>query len=421
MFRTFSILTSFLLATGLSVSSSAQSPVSEIPILNLNPDKLVSVDGAIRSRQVSLTTESLSQAFDAHSPAETLQLNLFPGRTITLTQTRYSSEIDGSASWGGKVDGFANGFATLSYDEGRLMGQVQYDNELYRIVPGPDNTYTIAQINLAQLPMAGPRLPAPIKTKKNKEGPPAYSTQAWHPRIRVAFMFTPDALSQISVNSSTAQAEGKMIVALANDALANTALNQMDFKYVGARSTYCAAQVSGKTNEQLLQDISNPASCIGARAANLRNSANADAILLIKSSGSYPFYPENVCSTGWSDAFGDGSLAFGVVGLNCIPVHLATLELGNIIGLGDYRPADALPGDFGFGYFSNSTSNMTIMMTQTACPAAAFPCTRIPLFSNVHPNGFWFSERMGRGLWQSEPAINRKTLLNNWNTVAAYR
>ena len=381
--------------------------------------KQVNLNGQFRSRQVAMDKRQAKTVFNKFSPAKSLSLTLFPGRTVTLNNISFDRDIgDGYSNWSGRVDGFEQGSATLVVKGNRMVGQVQYGSEVYRITPQGDGLHTISQLDLSLLPDEAPDLAAPESPMTRGNLPPRVS-QAGPDRIRVVVMFTPEAATEMKNTGIYFRDEARLSIAMANTALANTQLKAYRYKLAGMQSTYCN-YVEPAEYSQPLYDITDSTTCIGGKAAAKRDANSADLVALIRSSGGA------YCGVAWRNATPTNpDYGFSLTSLNCIAGHTFTHEIGHNIGLHHdrYVVNNDSPDEYYFGIARPelATPTRTVMAYNRACSDVGKYCTRVPLFTNTHKNAKWNGERFGVAHYRADAAVNRKKITDNWAAIAAWR
>ena len=380
------------------------------------------VEHQLRSRQVGINADALSRVFSKTNSASTVQLDLFPGRSVTLTQTGFDPFMgQGTRNWSGRIEGFEDGFATLVKDGDNLIGQVQYDGEIYQIMPTDSGMHVISELDVASFPVPeeDDYIDVTAETTGKTKNSSSIFKMAFPQRIRVLTMFTPAAATEAG---SVSNLRNEAILALANSntALANSAMNNR-YKWAGFSGLYCGYPAQASTSTVLL-DATNIGSnaCVGNRAATRRDAVNADMVTVIKGTGG--------CGVAFFSSNGVSSnRAFSVSARPCLTQYTMTHELGHNQGLNHDRFAAGHLGinqtayNYGLTHPTASPPFRTIMAYENGCLAAGVRCARVPVFSNTHPLGKWTGVTTGRGLHLTDPAIARKKLRETWNTIAAFR
>ncbi len=409
----------------MSGSAYAQNLFSDMQLSDQFLANAVQLDGQLRSRQVTLDDKIGAQLFDKKNPAESVSLSMFPGRVITLKKTDFDRNMgEGTRNWSGRVEGFEDGFATLvRLKNDRIIGHIQYGGETYRITPKQDGIHVISELSLDHLPPEEPLLTFPEddvtfkKTKLNK------SPSAFSPRIRLLVFYTPAAITEVKNAGGVPRDEAVLAMAMANTTYANTNMRGQRLKFAGFRSTYCSYNEDGGAfgYVQPIYDIRNPGHCIGARAAAVRNSSSADMVALIRKSG-------GGCGVAvYAPYAGNPNSVFSLTSRDCISGHTFTHELGHNMGLNHdrYRAGDlGINQDlynYGISAFDVATPIRSVMAYENECWAAGKTCVRVPVFSNMRADSDWGGTRLGRGLHQTDAAMSRKKLLDNWDIIAGYR
>ena len=415
--------TSLKLTIGLAAliaasgSAQAQDLFQDLSLEQSLRSNQVQLDGQFRSRQVAVNNQAMKDTFNKFSPAKSLSLDLFPGRSVTIQNTGFDRDLgDGYSNWSGRIAGFDDGFATLVVKGNRMIGQVQYGGEVYRITPKDNGVHVISELDLSQLPEEAPELVAPDSGETYAPG--NRTSQAWT-RLQIMVMYTPEAIAETAAAGVNYKDEARLAVGMANTANTNTALRSFKFKISGIQSTYCG-YVEPADYSQPLYDITNASTCIGGKAAAKRNTNAADLVALVRSSGGA------YCGVGWLNSTpsnpGNG---FSLTSRNCISGHTFTHEVGHNLGLHHdrYVVSGHTPEQYNFGLARPelATPTRTVMAYNRACSDVGKFCTRAPLFTNTHTQGTWGGERFGLGAHRADAAVNRKKLKDNWAIIAGWR
>ncbi|NNE58980.1 MAG: hypothetical protein HKN36_12805 [Hellea sp.] len=377
----------------------------------------------VRSRQVLIDTDVASAAFNKFSPADRIALDLFPGRTLNLIKTDFDRFLGGgSVAWSGQVEGFENGYATLVSTNNRISGHVQIGRETYSIRPRFGGVHEISEVDVSSLPAEAPVIMGPAMRSAGNEDRPAMANEPWSPRVRVLTLYTPAALVELAGDGDTPQARAKLAIAMANTALANSNVKGRRYKYAAVRGTYCGydENAMGASYSDLLADLVTPSTCVGGRAAMLRDIHSADLVATVRvSAGSTSCGVGYLLTTG-----GPASHGFSVTSNFCIEGHTFSHEMGHNLGLHHDRfvVSGASPTDYNFGLARPElpSPTRTVMAYDDACSGVG-GCTRVPLHTNTHPLGTWMGDVFGKGLHLPDPALNRKKIMDNWSSIAAFK
>lgn len=410
----------------LTVSAQAQSLFEEIPLTSTTLSDSLSIEGEIRSRQVTLDVEAASSVFDKFSPAASLHLDLFPGRSVTLNKTGFDPFMGvGTRLWSGRVEGFEDGHATLILDGKRLIGQVQYGGEVFKISSDVFGTHTIRQIDpesLAALDQGDyVQLPASQIETTTKENAISPLMIAFPTRIRVLMMYTPAAQTQALAAGTTIRDDALLALGLTNTALTNSKMAIYKYKWAGIRGFGQCSYTDPANTLQTLYDItpwySGSDACVAPHVETQRDNYSADLVAVLSGSGG--------CGHAWIGP--SSGAAYSVTARPCISSHTLAHEIGHNMGLLHDRVQDNAIGtnqsayNYGLAHPDASTPFRTIMAYPTACQNQGFWCNAVPVFSNTHPGGYWNGVKTGRGLHQTDSAVTRKSLIENWEGVAAYK
>lgn len=410
----------------VAVSAQGQSLFEEIPLTSNMASDSVAIEGEIRSRQVSLDVEAAASIFDKFSPAESLHLDLFPGRSVTLNKTGFDPFMGmGTRLWSGKAEGFEDGHATLILDGKRLIGQVQYGGEMFRISSNAFGAHTIRQLDPESLDRLGTedyiQLPESQKSKTTENNNISPLKLAFPSRIRVLMMYTPAAATQAQTAGTNIRDEALLALGMTNSALTNSKMAIYKYKWAGIRGFGQCSYTDPANTLQTLYDItpwySANDACVGPHVETQRDNFSADLVAVLSGSGG--------CGHAWIGP--SSGAAFSVTSRNCISSHTLAHELGHNMGLLHDRLQDNAIGtnqsayNYGLAHPDAASPFRTIMAYPTACQNQGFWCNAVPVFSNTHPGGYWNGVKTGLGLHQTDPAVTRKSLIENWETVAAYK
>lgn len=409
---------------GMGATAQAQSLFEDMALEDELISAATSFEGQIRSRQVMVDRKMAGDLFRETALSRSLNVKLMSGVSINLDRTDLDMDFgEGSRSWSGRVRGFEDGFATFVSDRsGRLNGHVQYGGQTFRITPGYAGVHTITEMAPLDVHQEEGEDFIEIPAVKAPEG--QFSTQAWPPVIDIMVMYTDEAVAEAIAAGTTAKDEAMLAVSMAKTAMVNTGLRTYRFRWRGYRGMGGCGYADPSSTTTLLFNVSpgraDTDACISDHAVAKRDQVGADMVAVVKGSGG--------CGTAWYSFNGVGSdRTFSVTARPCIGQHTFTHELGHNLGLKHDRVAQNEIGtnqtlfNYGLTFPERATPVRTIMAYNGNCSDQGVFCTRVPVFSNSSPNGMWNGERMGRGLHLTDPALNRKQLMNNWSTIASYR
>lgn len=113
--------------------------------------------GIARERAVQVRFRELAasvQAFQAApgGAAPKVELNLFPDRSFTARLEAVTSELEGTVSWIGSLEGIDDSRVTLVYGRGVLVGSVVEPLASYRIRYAGKRVHVIEEVDLEALP-----------------------------------------------------------------------------------------------------------------------------------------------------------------------------------------------------------------------------------------------------------------------------
>lgn len=382
-------------------------------------------DSEIRNQFVALNVDAAESVFSKSNPAESIRLQLFAGEEVVIQRSGFDTRLGGGAiAWSGKVSGFEDGFATLVYRRGGIIGHVQYGTETYRISPGESGLHKVTELDISNFSVGEDAIPISedsieeIDEKQNSEIP---SIQTWQQRVEIFYMYTEEARLQSLAARTTIRDEALLSLAMLNMTMDNTALRGYKFKFAGIRGLSCGFVEGGRTHEQMIIEIGDLTGCVGQRAAQKRDEAGADLIAVLKSAGD-----ENLCGVAFLSGGGsDKGISLTNRG-GCISAHILTHEVGHNFGINHdrymygYNPPSYA---FNFGYTlpHANTPIRSVMAYNDECSSQGVFCRTVPVFSNTHKLGQWNGYTMGRGLHHRHPALGRKMIINKWDIVANFR
>lgn len=414
----------------LAFSAQGQSLFQEVPLTSEFVSEVATLEGATQSRQVFLNHDAMSQVFDKTSPADHVQLDLFPGRSVTLDKSGFDPFMGGGTRlWSGTIGGFEDGHATLIMDNNRLLGQIQYNGEIFRISPNAMGMHTIQEIAPESAPIEEANdfitvPPSQAAQQKTGNGFASLKSLVFPTRIRVLVMHTPAAKTEALAAGTTIRDEGLLALGMANTALTNSKMAVYKFKWAGLRGFGSCSYPEPSSTSTVLFDVTpwrpEVDTCVSPHAVAQRDALSADMVAVIKGAGG--------CGTAWYSSNGVSSNStFSVTARGCIFQHTFTHELGHNQGLTHDRFTTGDVGtnqtayNFGKAHWDAATPFRTIMAYSNECSANGVSCSRAPVYTNTHPGGMWNGILTGRGLHLSDPAVSRKKLKETWETIAAYR
>ena len=400
----------------------AQTPFVDIPLSDLTNMQDHKEKTEIRSRYVKIDNLAAKNLFANKSPAQKLSLSLFPGLTVKLKQNGFDPDLDKDAkAWTGRSEGIEDGFAALVYRKNRITGHVQYGGKFYQIHPGSNGIHKISEQDTSKMPTVPETdlISVPSHITKRLVKDPKTSirpniTPVPNSRIRIFYLATEGAENERLVTYPTLREEALLSLAILNGSMENTGLRRYRFKFAGMRRTYCQYDDVGKTIYDFLEDITDKTTCIGTKAAQHRETFNADIVVGIRrlrsAQGTFAAFDTDTL---------DPDLGYAAVtrGIG-ISGNGTGHAVGHVLGLRhertQYNPAPPIEA-YNFAYIIPVPERPDIYTIMARIYA------RVPVYSNTHKLGKWEGNAMGRGLHTAAPAVNRKTIINNWNIVADYR
>jgi len=439
MKKLYRILATTAAAGVMTISAQAQSLFADVALEDVSTKSTVTLEGEMRSRQVVVNKAVASQLFRFTNTSKSLKMSLFPGENFTLKRTNLDKFFgEGTKVWSGRIDGFEDGFATLVSDKDRLLGQVQYGGKIFRISPAQSGVHVISEISPESFPEEDPndflRIAPPALHPGGPEGLDGYNrfnppkplfdgktgtkqAAARPERIRVMAMFTPTARDEAIAAGTTIRDEALLAMAMANTALVNTGLKIYKLRWAGIVGFGGCTYGPTSSTSTVLNNVTPLAGgadpCVSARAGSFRDARSADLVAVIKGAGG--------CGLAWFNTGGVGAnFGYSVTARACLFQHTFTHELGHNLGLNHDRVNTGSVGSDPTGYnygmvLANEASPFRTIMGISGC------CVRAPVFTGVAGNGRWNGVRTGRALFQTDPAMNRRSLRENWAKIAGFR
>ncbi|MCX6538783.1 MAG: M12 family metallo-peptidase [Acidobacteria bacterium] len=355
----------------------------------------------VRSRQVTIDFAALADpgVADARMAARpALLLNLFDDASFTAVRDRIDQTENGF-TWVGHIPGIEMSTVTLASVDGLVSGSIVMREAVYAIRYVGGGIHEVAQIDQSKfLPELNPIPVTPadagMTVTQDPGGPVVMGDDG--STIDVLVLYTPAAA--VAAGGTTAMATRVNLgISEANTSYINSGIAQR-LRLANSQ------QVNYSENNDLAQDLyavsnSNGSTALGDSAASLRNTYNADLVMLITS----PSAP-NACGIAWlMTSVSVNSMApygFSVVEQSCIsPNYSFAHELGHNMGARHdwYVDAGKTPYTYAHGYVDPPNRFRTVMSYNDVCLDQGFNCTRLLYWSNpsVHSPGANGSAAMG--------------------------
>jgi peptidyl-Asp metalloendopeptidase len=140
----------------VAAASRATTPTSVFTRIGPLPIKAVADPKIIRGRAVRVNFQALEASVRARAArpksAPSIGLNLFADRSFSAVLDRVTSELAGTTSWIGHLEGFEDSRVTLVWGGGVLVGSVVGPDGFYRIHYTPSGVHVIEEMDSTVLP-----------------------------------------------------------------------------------------------------------------------------------------------------------------------------------------------------------------------------------------------------------------------------
>lgn len=363
----------------------------------------------VRARNVQVNYDLLRQAaaeLQSSGGPFSITLNLFSDATFTAELQSAAVDANGVTTLTGAVSSQPGSEVSLAFTDSSLAGTLNLAGSFYRLRMLDANQALLEQVNLANLTPDSTSPTPPIT---------AYNLQAQGlvgdddgTLLDVLVVYTPTARSTAGGDSAI-QSEIANAIALANTSYNNSQVNtQMQLVHTSEVS-YSETSYAYETN---LDHLTYTSDGYMDSVHTLRNTYNADLVVLVREGGSY-------CGIAWMlqqgyESFFD-QYAFAVVSRGCLSGYTLAHETGHNMGAHhDYQAAQLYGGEgyfsYSYGYLNTTGNFRTIMAYPTFCSS----CTRINYWSN--PNVTYNGYPTG-----TSSADNARTLNTTRATAARFR
>lgn len=387
----------------------------------------------VRSQYVWADTNLLRQVKDHPDHLSTsghlITLNLFEDVSLRAVLDRFEVRSAESFSWFGHVEGMEYSHATLTVENGILVGMVSTTEGVYLINFGGEGNSIVSEIDQSAYP---PEMdPIPVDTSSAADVPFAPGApQDDGSIIDVLVLYTPQAASDAG---GTAAMEAKIqnAIDVSNASYTNSNVNQRLRLVYRAQTSYS----EWGDMEDDLNNVTGNSDGYMDEAHTLRDTYKADMVnLIVKTSSSYPI-GHRYCGIAWlmiNINSGFQSSAFSVVTQDCAVGNLTfPHELGHNMGARHdwYVDAGTTPYTYAHGYVFLADQWRTIMAYNNECDDNGIYCDRLQYWSN--PTVTYFGDPMGipegtgsscsTGSHPNCDAEDYRTLNNTAYTIANFR
>ena len=361
----------------------------------------------LRSRTVLLDLDQLRQSDGSPaSPGTILELNLFPGETLSVRIDKISTHLSGGYSLIGSIVDQPLSQVLFAVHGNTVTASLRMPGLLCELRPMGDGSYGVYDLDPDAYP--GDSLITLADLPDTSEDPPS-TMQDDGSLIDVLVVYTASA-RQGAGSTSAMESLIDLAESLTNTSLSDSGVtprirvvHREEVSYSESGFSY-----SGALNDLRDGDVPN--------VLALRDQYGADLVAMIVEGDTslcgIAFFMSSV-----SSAFA-GS-AFSVTKRTCATGNMTFAhEIGHNLGARHQREADSDTGPFTFNYgFADSTNNFrTIMGIATGSCSS---CPRISHWSN--PDVTFSGNPTGSAEGNADSADNRKTLNQTAATAAAFR
>ena len=315
-----------------------------------------------------------------------LELQLPDGSNVELVRKGFRRLHRDSATWRGKVQGYARSDATLSVVNGHMAGRVRIDADVYEIRPLAANEIRLEKLDMDSFPACDGGLPLDPTLADAAQVPvdagaaQAAAADEGTPRLDMLVLYT--AAAEAKEGAEQIPATVAAAVASLNTVFQNSQVNAEAVLVHAQRIEYTETGYA----ESLQWLSSDP------HVAALRNRYAADMVSLLVDL-------DSSCGIGWvprtnAENFNPAT-AFQVTGIDCAVGNLSFAhESGHNMGM-EHNPENssaAIGQPYGpasyehsFGHWVAGGANAfrTVMSYADPC-GSAFACPREEYFSNPY-------------------------------------
>lgn len=432
------LLMSLLFTLGQPIAPAlAQEPTGSDTLFTdagVQADPLLDEATIIRQRFVNVNFDVLggesAPSVDSSVVGKRLELNLFDGTTLIAVRERIESNLSGSYTWSGHVEGVEFSHVTLVIKDGVMVGKVAMPTAIYEVRYVGANLHAIIEIDQSAFPSEeNDTIEVELPEEENRL-PTAISASDDGTVIDVLVVYTADAKTGAGGTTAAIESTIELAVSETNQAYENSNVNQRLVLVHMEEVTYSE---TGNSSTDLYQ-LRNTSDGVIDNVLTLRNTYHADNVVLIFENGNGGCGSSSFMATV-SSSF--ESSAYAVVARDCATGKYSFgHELGHNMGLRHdwYVDSNTTPYTYAHGYSNTAGAWRTIMAYGSHCLAVnGSSCTRLIYFSN--PSVTYGGDPMGvadgsstsctAGSTSPNPsscdADSRSTLNNTAATTAAFR
>ena len=340
--------------------------------------------GVVRQKPVGVDLGALD---DSRGPAPAqLHVDLFDGRSLTLTKDVLERRGASDFTWHGRVQGHPNGFALLTIVDGRISGTIELADAgrgahlRYQIQSTNDGLTLLREIDPSSFPDDHPGAGEPVAPDATVKSAVRSADKTISPDGTVAKADSAATIDVMVVYSNqTAAAAGSGI-----GAQIQQAIDTANLVYANSGiATRLRLVYAGPANYDESGDFATDLSRItgttdgymdGVHA--LRDQYGADLVSLFVDNPQY-------CGYGWIGP--SAGYAFSVVNRGCASGNYSfPHELGHNFGARHdaYVDASTTPYAYGHGWVDVGQAWRDVMAYNNACAAIGVSCVRIAYLSN---------------------------------------
>jgi hypothetical protein len=358
-----------------------------------------------RQRSVELNRDAL---ISAGSPAQTINLNLFPGRTL-ITRLHSAEYTDGILRWRGTIEGDPISYAVLLLEGNDLNAHIYAFWKQYEVFAAREGIHQIREVAALQTPFD----PHSVITQGLKPRIQAASTSNETPVVQILIVYSKKAaaltvgpttkFSQLAIDETNMiffNSKAKVMVDLAGSVIRD---------YAETGNVFGDLDTLTHPKDGVLDDIH-----------GLRDSMSGDITTLVVS------YQTAFGGAGhqmWDLEFDFAPLGFNVVRIFKTGFWIPTFahEIGHNLGSSHDRceDSDAIL-DYSYAYENLDQGWATVMSNGTCLiDAGRISFASLPIFSNdkVKHNGL----PMGTKITDSSPANNATSVFYGASVARSWR
>lgn len=338
-----------------------------------------------------------------------LRLTVAPGLSVVATGERVQRRTENDISWGGPVQGRADGWVQMVLSDDGMVGTVTLGTEQYTIEPLGNGMHAVSKLDQSKLP---PEHSADNPTGVLDAAPPAdFLSAAKAPTsdgtVGATALSTINVLVVYTASAASATSNIGSLIQLAVDETNQSYVNSgISINMVRVHTAQVSYNESRRSFSQHVSALRSTTDGIMDNVHTLRNTYAADVVVLVVNDGEACGIASSIGSTATS--------AFAVAHYSCITGYYSFgHEVGHLQGARHDRYVDSStsPYAYGHGFIPASKSWRTIMSYGNNCSN----CTRIKYWSS--PLKTYGGVAMGTTAYED----NARVLNLTAPTMALYR